>query len=81
MFSEGDILLLTDGRILRVVDTTSFGSDSNMMLVQFIDRSEQSYIERDNLDIESNLGNSGAALANFHAIHGIHLRLNRLNGV
>jgi hypothetical protein len=81
MFHDGDILLLVDGRILRVMDTKSFGSSSNMGLVQFIDRSDQTYIDLDTLDIESNLGSSGAALANFHAIHGIHLRLNNLSKV
>jgi hypothetical protein len=81
MFENGEILLLIDGRILKVVDSHSFGKDSTMIQVQFIDRSESSFIDADSIDVESNLGNSGAALANFHAIHGIHLRLNRLNGV
>jgi hypothetical protein len=81
MFQEGDILLLVDGRILRVLDTTSLGSLSDMILVQFIDRSESTFVDKNTLDIESNLGRSGAALANFHAIHGIHLRLNNLSKV
>jgi hypothetical protein len=81
MFQNGDILLLTDGRILRVVDNESFGSSSDMMMVQFIDRNENSFVDKDTLDIEANLGRSGAALANFHAINGIHVRLNKLGNV
>lgn len=76
--SNGDILLLLDGRMLRIEDVKSPGG---LAAVLYIDRDEESYTDLDKLHIEANLGQSTNVLATFYTTRGIHLRLNRMNKV
>lgn len=76
---NGDILLLMDGRILKVVDSKP--SLGGLVTVQFIDREEESYLDIKKLDIENNLGQDGNAAFNFHIARSLHLRLNRLSNI
>lgn len=73
---NGDVLLLTDGRILQIVDTKV--DWSGYAMVEFIDRGEHSYLDLGELEVEHNLGQSSAILMNFHATHSLHIRLNRM---
>lgn len=77
--NNGDIVLLSDGRMFRIVDVTP--SYDEMIYIQFVDRDELSFVEYNRLDIEANLGKDPQALAMFHSIRGIHLRLNRMNQI
>ena len=72
---DGDILLLSDGRLLRVLDSVAWDT---MNCVQFVDRDECCYIEIKEVEIEHNFGKDPAAFMNFQLAHGLHLRLNRL---
>jgi len=76
---EGDVLLLLDGRILRVMCLRSNSlNDSDLSIVQFLDRNEESYISLNTLHIEHNLGQNCHILAYFYMSRSIHLRLNKM---
>lgn len=75
---DGDVLLLTDGRLMKVLETkTAIG----MTCVQYVDSDNFSYVSADDLDIGHNLGQGPIILAHFHGLHSIHVRFNRLGRV
>lgn len=74
---DGDVLLLMDGRMLRVMEMRKDGLNA----VQFLDRDEESYIAFDKIHIEGNLGQNDYVIASFYTSRSIHLRLNRMNKV
>jgi hypothetical protein len=73
---EGDVILLTDGRLARVTSPMQ-GSIDFYFMMQFIDTNgETMQLDDGTLDIDRNLGQSEEILANFYAARSIHLRLN-----
>lgn len=73
----GTVLLLMDGRMLRIVEKRKDG----LSAVQFLDRDEESFIELNKLHIERDLGQDDQVVASFYTSRSIHLRLNRMNKV
>ena len=72
---NGDVLLLSNGRLAQIVETKVDWSD--LAMVQFIDVEEPSCIDAKRL-IEHNLGQAPGVLMSYHSARAIHLRLNRL---
>lgn len=82
-FEKGDILLLDNGRVVRIEDIGSLtGSVDDQLMLQYIDRDGMSYeFDPYALDIERNLGQSEAVLSSFYSARSVHLRLNRATGL
>lgn len=81
-FPESAIVLLSDGRILKVIESSSFDTKKKkgLICVRFMDRDEHSYVEGEKLDVvEVNTGLT--ALMIFESSRSIHVRLNRLSSV
>jgi hypothetical protein len=74
---DSDVLLLMDGRMLRVMEMRENGLNA----VQFLDGDEESYIAFGKIHIEGNLGQNDYIIASFYTSRGIHLCLNRMNKV
>lgn len=74
---NGDILLLSDGRLLRV-EKCGIACYTSVL---YIDKEEISHVDTDNLLISDNLGQSSAILATFYAARSVHLRLNGFNRI
>lgn len=72
---DGDVLLLEDSRLLRVIQKDAGIEHIREGIVQFIDKNHESYVDFENLSILQNLGNSPEVVANFYAAWGIHVRL------
>ena len=76
----GDVLLLIDGRMARVIDKDILFYTNlldSSIRVQFSDRTEETLIKRDPfLEVERNLGNSPEVVGNFYNTWGLHKRLN-----
>jgi len=72
---NGDVLLLSNGRLAQIVETKVDWSD--LAMVQFIDVEGLSCIDAKRL-IEHNLGQAPGVLMSYHSTRAIHLRLNRL---
>lgn len=79
-FEKGDILLLDNGRIVRLEDVGAMDYYTTPLILQYIDRDGATYeFSPESLDIEKNLGQSEAVLASFYSMRSVHLRLNRAN--
>lgn len=72
---DGDIILLSDGRLLRVLDSVALDT---MSCVQFVDRDECCYINIKEIKLQHNFGKDPATSMNFQLARGLHLRLNKL---
>ena len=74
----GDVLLLIDGRMARLIDNYSpYSFNLNTSLrVQFSDKTEETLVYPSSLEIEQNLGNSPEVVGNFYNTWGLHKRLN-----
>lgn len=80
---ENDILLLANGRMLKVIDP-AHGDNPHMgdySMITYMDSDEQTYCNFRELNIAKNLGKSKEILAIFHAAQSIHVRLNRIKSV
>jgi hypothetical protein len=75
---EGDVILLTDGRLTRVVSPLHKGTTfEDYFMLQFIDANgEHLQLDDNTLDIERNLGQSEGVLSSFYTARSIHIRLN-----
>ena len=72
---EGDVLLLTDGRLARIT-SSGLGSMETYFMMQFIDTNgETMQLDDGTLHIEQNLGQTKEILAAFYAARSIHIRL------
>lgn len=71
----GDILILLDGRMLRILH---LDESSDVMNVQFIDKDDSNYLIQTGLYVQDNLGTEPAVIAMFNAARSIHTRLNQL---
>lgn len=78
---KGDILLLSNGRLARIISDVSDSYVKGLMEIQFLDRDEPSFMDPEDLDVEENLGSGSATLCQFYTARSIHLRLNRMNKV
>lgn len=74
---NGDVLLLLDGRMLKLLESKS-EFEGFLPCVQFIDRDECTYCDFESYEVASNLGQEPTVLATFSAIRGVHLRLNKM---
>lgn len=74
----GDVLLLGDGRLTRVVSEMKFfPSGIGYVMFQFMDQPGETMQDDDRtLDIERNLGQSEQILISFYTARSIHLRMN-----
>ena len=75
---NGDVLLLGNGQMLRIIQKDAEIEHIREGIVQFIDKTEETYLDLANLDIGANLGNSPEVVATFYSTWGLNLRLNRM---
>lgn len=68
-YEKGTVLLLSDGRLLRLLEV---GTDKELDEVQFVDREEPSFLRSKELDLEDNLGRSPSVLCQFYAAWNIY---------
>jgi hypothetical protein len=74
---EGQIVVLTDGRVFRVRE--NYGDN---LCVIWMDADEETFIcDKDSLHVESVLEPSPEVLLTFNATRSLHERLNRLSRV
>lgn len=74
---DGDVLLLQDSRMLRIIQKDPQIDQIMVGIVQFVDKNEESYVDFDTLEVQENLGNSSEVVAGFYFSWGIHVRLNK----
>lgn len=80
-FGEGEVLLLTNGVMVRILELQFLKDNSNVSLVQFIHHSTPTYQDLSDLYVQMNLGNSNEILTMFYSTRSIHLRLNQLKDI
>jgi hypothetical protein len=73
---QGDVLLLTDGRMLQIVQMGDKKYD--LACVQYIDQSEHSFVQLYELDVAHNLGQGPSVLSHFFGLNSLHVRFNNL---
>ena len=73
---KDDVLLLSNGKMLQVVEKGARGLGLDMVL--YIDNDSVTITDLERLDIAHNLGHGPVAVGTFHMIRGIHERLNKL---
>lgn len=77
---DGDILLMHDGEMLRVIEVDAYGGD--MTMIESVYEDEIKFVNTKSLrDMYENLGQEGATRALYHATRSIHVRLNKLGQV
>jgi hypothetical protein len=79
-FSEGDILMLPNDRMIHV-QYISAPHCPDYVLVDYVDSSEIGYLDPEKLEHAMNLGSSKEVLATFWATRSIHVRLNRIKDI
>ena len=75
---DGDVLLLEDSRMLRIIQKDAGIEHIVGGIVQYVDKNEESYTNLDKLVVQENLGNSPEVVATFYTAWGVHVRLNNL---
>lgn len=76
--NTGDVLLLEDGRMVRILEKDSGIEHIREGRVQFADYWPETYLDIETLEVEANLGSSPEVVASFYSAWSIHKALNRI---
>jgi len=73
--NNGDVLLLQDSRMARIIEKDSGIEHIKEGIIQFADMLEETYMDLEKLTVEENLGNSPQVVATFYSTWSVHARL------
>lgn len=77
---KGEVILLLDGRMLRIQEKLVVGSEE-LAVVLFVDAYDEGYFNISEIYDGKNLGQSAPVLASFYSARSIHSRLNGFRSI